>query len=648
MHGLDAATTIPLWQRIKRIIVLMEENRSYDHMMGWNNKSSNGLTGKEYNLLNASDPNSTKIFVSKNAPYLNDCDPNHSLPATSYKIFGPQAYNDHNYSKPLMDAFVDYEHRGTSYCDVMEGFPPQRVPVMTALADNFVSFDKFFCSVPGPTWPNRLFFLAGTSAGLTETWPWYRDVMGEMFPVKTIMDQVGAAGGSWKYYYHDTPWELFVQSLAHSPENIFNIDEFYSDCKEGTLPNFAFINPRSGVNLTTGFGSNDMHPDHDIALSEKLYKDVYEALRASPQWNETLFILTFDEHGGFYDHITPPQGIPPPGDYNFSSYPDVFSFDRGGIRIPTLMASPWLPKGYVESDPPAGQKPAPNSAYELTSIMATVRKLLPFMNETGPLTKRDAWAATFEHLFMQLDEPRTDCPMWLPDPPAPATLPPGQRQGEAEGERPVNHLQEFILTVNAHLAGVAYPKHIDKQKDVGQWAHDHYQKHRTRTLDWKRSKTSINFNFQIVPYIDPSAITCYWHVNRNRTVAFDTVSIVVDKEEYCLDSGNQTTVGTPITLSLCYPSSDPQNNRDPSQHWVFTPDYTFRPRSNQSLCITSDLLTKHDRTLHLEPCASPVSVWQSFAYMGTAPGMSGGGGPNEGTHHIYNGDDYGIFCATSL
>merc|ERR1719502_735405 len=112
---------------------------------------------------------------------------------------------------------------------------------MTALAENFVLMDKFFCSVPGPTWPNRMFFMAGTSDGLTETGPWYEDHTGSFFPGKTIFDQVGEAGGTWAVYYDDTPWELFMQSLADQPQNLKQMDAFYADAAAGTLPSFSSI-----------------------------------------------------------------------------------------------------------------------------------------------------------------------------------------------------------------------------------------------------------------------------------------------------------------------------------------------------------------------------------------------------------------------
>eukprot|EP00750_Incisomonas_marina_P028233 INCI6549.2.p1 GENE.INCI6549.2~~INCI6549.2.p1 ORF type:complete len:368 (-),score=37.68 INCI6549.2:982-2085(-) len=223
---------------------------------------------------------------------------------------------------------------------------------------------------------------------------------------------------------------------------------FFSDAATGNLPAFAWINPRSGVNVTTGEGSNDQHPDHDVALGEQLMKDIYEALRASPQWNETLFIITMDEHGGFWDHVPPPSGVPPPNATMLPSYPDSdFFFDRLGVRIPTLLISPWIAKGTVVSAPPEAQKPANNSEYDLTSIIATTRILLNMSAE--PLTDRDAWAATFEHTLATLDAPRSDCPVHLPDAPPPSL------DHHIEAALPINDLQRDISFMHAHLAGVA-------------------------------------------------------------------------------------------------------------------------------------------------------------------------------------------------
>jgi phospholipase C len=651
----SSRSRIPLSQRIKHIIVLMEENRSFDHLMGWFNKSKNGPTGAEYNLVNASNASSPKVFASPSAVYINDCDPNHDLPPTTFKIFGPEAYKSNNLTTPRMSGFVEWERDedGNSapdleYCNVMEGFLPEQLPVLSALVDDFTFFDKFFASVPGPTFPNRLFFLAATSAGQTETIPWYKDVVGQLYPVKTIFDQVGEAGGSWKYYYADSPWELFIESLAHQPEKCFTMDTFFEDAAQGTLPNFAFINPRMGINMTTLLGSNDMHPDHDVRLSELLYKQIYEALRASPQWEETLFILTFDEHGGFWDHVTPPQPIPAPGGDDQPSYPDTFGFDRAGIRIPTILASPWLPKGFVISDPPAAQKPADDSIYELTSIMATVRKLLDFMNGTEPLTKRDAWAATFEHVFDILDEPRTDCPMTLPDAVPPATFAPPANgvwdpkdhrapyNAHAEAARPVNHLQEFIMTVNSHLAGVEFPHHIKEQREVSEWAQRHFHVHREKTLRWKESKAPElqNVTVKLADYETPE-LSCYWNWYRNDSlVNYQTLVVTYNDTDYCLDSGAGTE-GAPIGFSFCYPSKYPAGNRDRAQHWIPSPNNGIRWAGNRNLCVTTHYLPDLNGTITLERCSD--SVEQHFGFMGDAPGMTGGNSVGLGTHRMWLG-----------
>jgi phospholipase C len=310
--------------KIKHVIVLMEENRSFDHMFGFY-PGVDGLKGNECNFVNNSDPNSQKVCVNKWAPEFNPCDPDHSTPATTWKLFGLEAKHG-NLTNATMSGFVEWENmRGlnkTNYCDVMAMMTPQHIPILSTLASEYAIFDRFFAAHPGPTWPNRLFALSGTSAGLTETFVWYKDKLGKLFPQPTFFDQLGAEGLPWKLYFNDTCWELVLESIAHSPENLESMEKFYEDARTGNLPAYAWINPRLGFNVTLMQGSNDQHPDHDVSLGEQYYKDIYEALRASPQWNETLLIITYDEHGGFYDHVSPPQrGVPPPS-VDDESYPD--------------------------------------------------------------------------------------------------------------------------------------------------------------------------------------------------------------------------------------------------------------------------------------------------------------------------------------
>lgn len=141
-----------------------------------------------------------------------------------------------------------------------------------------------------------------------------------------------------------------MDKIAHSRDHLRPLDEFFVDASSGNLPSFSWINPRSGINITSGIGSNDQHPDHDMNAGEQYIKDIYESVRASPQWNETLLIITYDEHGGFYDHVTPPDvDIPAPNDGEVSYPGEGFQFNRLGLRIPTLLISPWIAKNTIVS-----------------------------------------------------------------------------------------------------------------------------------------------------------------------------------------------------------------------------------------------------------------------------------------------------------
>lgn len=600
--------------KIKYVVVLMEENRSFDHFFGWY-PGADGLTGNEFNYVNQSDPTKGKIFVDKNAKYAAPCDPDHSTPATTAKIFGVPQSQANETSIPTMGGFVEWENlRGealTDYCAVMSTFTPEELPVLTSLASEFVLMDRFFCAHPGPTWPNRLFMLSGTSYGLTETGAWFQNEVGKLFPQMTIFDQLDQEGMTWRNYFNDTPWELMLESLAHNPHNLQSMEQFYLDASQGTLPNFAWINPRSGINISLAQGSNDDHPDHDVSLGEQYYKDIYEALRASPQWNETLFIITFDEHGGFYDHVSPPMNVPAPGD-DIPSFPDAgVQFDRLGIRIPTILISPWVPKGLILSEPPAEQKPANNSEYSLTSIIATTRKLLGMTS--GPLSKRDAWSATFEQVLNQ-ETPRTDCPTHLPSAPAPSKL----YSPEAEAKLPVNGLQEYIMTLHSNVLGEDYPHHIKTQGEVSLWLQEKFNTHKHITHKWKESKSkqhvkgvdSEAFSVVVGASKDPNWISVNWQYNDNSSVSYITLSINVNGSVLCMDYNITTmTVG----VSLCYPSSSPDTNRDPTQQWVWGNDALVRPNNYPNSCLFSSFLSGDPR-FYLRPCdfddVSQHLAWQ--------------------------------------
>jgi len=617
IHGLYAV-------RFKHVVLLMEENRAFDHFLG-KYPGANGLTGNEYNLLNTSDPNSKRIYVTPNASNVNQCDPDHSTPGTSWKLFGKKAFDEKNYTHPTMSGFVEEEAhlkgpaKTHDYCGVMNYFLPEDLPVMTSLADEYVLMDRFFASLPGPTWPNRLYFLSGTSAGLTETFPWYQDKTGHLYPQKTIFDQVTEGGGTWKVYYNDTPWELMLKTLAVNTDKLHPLDVFFDDAKKGTLPSLSWINPRCAINYTAKLGANDQHPDHDVNLGEAFYKDIYEALRASPAWLDTLFILTYDEHGGFYDHVPPPSGVPGQPD---KSYPDHdFVFDRLGLRIPTLIISAYSPKGVIQGAPPAKQKPFANSEYDLTSVMATLRKVSPALMNATNLTARDGWSATFEHLF--LSSPRHDCPMHLPDP-----LPPS-RSFEEEAQLSINALQLDIATWHGHHAGTGKPPQDTKQEHLAQFLADSFAETRRRR---EGRSTLEDLELVIGPSYNITIVTTNLTINRNDAVPYCTISAIVSpsstivrKEEWCVTAGPTLAPGDSVSIERCRGSIDPAHNTNSRQHWLISPQQTFMAAQNRSLCVETPIVLSKDSTfwttqhLSLQRCA-PNKITQQFGIDGKVPG----------------------------
>jgi len=191
--------------------------------------------------------------------------------------------------------------------------------------------------------------------------------------------------------------------------NYFELSQFYMDVASGNLASFTFLEPRWFKYLD--YGASDQHPPHDVKLGEFLIAHLYASLRNGPKWNETLFLITYDEHGGFYDHVpTPLDDIPSPDGRTPPSGQPYFTFDRLGVRVPMLMISPWINKGTVVGEP---VEQGVNKHYDHTSVAATLKKV---WNMPNFLTKRDAWAATFENIVGMRNTPRTDCPESLPIP----------------------------------------------------------------------------------------------------------------------------------------------------------------------------------------------------------------------------------------
>ncbi|THF94159.1 non-specific phospholipase C2 [Camellia sinensis] len=452
-HPVSSSSTSP----IKTVVVLVMENRSFDHILGWMKKLNpniNGVTGSESNPISTTVPNSPLVYFHNQAHYV-DPDPGHSFQAIREQIFGS---NDTSLYPAPMNGFVQqaYSMNPNITQAVMNGFVPEKVAVYQALVSDFAVFDRWFAAVPSSTQPNRLYVHSGTSAGATSNIP---AMLAKGYPQRTIFENLDDAGLSFGIYYQNIPATLFYRNLRKlkylgkfHPYGL----SFKSDAKNGKLPNYVVVEQR--YTDTKLEPANDDHPSHDVYQGQLFVKEVYETLRASPQWNQTLLIITYDEHGGYFDHVvTPTRGVPSPDDI-VGPEPFLFKFDRLGVRVPTIMVSPWIEKGTVVHGP--NGKPFPTSEYEHSSITATVKNIF---NLTSFLTKRDAWAGTFESIVQTRTEPRTDCPVQLP---TPVRI----REGEANEDAKLSEFQQELLQLAAVLKGddilTSFPGNIGKEMTV--------------------------------------------------------------------------------------------------------------------------------------------------------------------------------------
>ncbi len=395
---------------VDHIVVLMLENRSFDHMLGFlyaaeGNLSPaghpfEGLSGKESNP----GPQGNAVAVSAATPstanlyYLPGADPGEGYAATNDQLFG----SAEAIGAPANAGFVtDYastlawESRdpswsvlpGTAPEDIMVMFTPATLPVLSGLARGFAVCDNWFSSVPTETLPNRAFACAATSQG-------HMDDKTRTFTAQSIFGLLSQHGISWAIYGYDTPpltRHTFTDITTEAETHFGLFPDFQSAASKGALAAFSFLEPSWG---STG---NSQHPNYDVALGEKLIYDVYTALRNGPAWGATLLVVTYDEHGGCYDHVPPPAGATPP-DQSAGEF--GFDFTRFGVRVPTVLVSPLIPAGTVFRVP-EGAMPLDH-----TSLLKTVERRWGLPS----LTSRDA-AAMDVGGVLALPNPRLDDPL---------------------------------------------------------------------------------------------------------------------------------------------------------------------------------------------------------------------------------------------
>lgn len=422
-------------QRIKHIFVLVLENRSFDHMLGATPvRGTDAETGEATQTIRRP-ADATNVVRDADGNVLRTCtvgtgqkrsvgiDPGHEFGDTLVMLCGQDASAYPPYP-PIDNSGFAQNFSAKSPddpCSIMlsyrgdpDGDATADVPVITALAREFVVCDHWFSSMPGPTWPNRLFYHAASSAGLDDS-PSTGDsiidalVSGIIFDNGTIYDLLDSENIDWAVYHGDE----FPQVLALSGMDVVttathfhNMDDFEEDLADGSIANYVFIEPDYGDDVTgnTYKCGNSQHPLDDITHGERLIKRVYEGIRNSPIWNQSLLIIGYDEGGGFYDSVHPGPTVAP-GDSVTDPDNDHhdFAFTQLGVRVPAIVCSPWIPRNRID-----------HRVYEHASVPSTVEALwgLPHM------TDRDSHARSLDSL-LTLSSARTDAPTTLPDAAAP-------------------------------------------------------------------------------------------------------------------------------------------------------------------------------------------------------------------------------------
>lgn len=401
---------------LKHIVVLMMENRSFDHMLGAlkaEDPRINGLTGAESNPDTSNEP--AKVQPQAEWQSQLDPDPDHHFPAVQKQLFFPASGPP---AAPTMQGFVQSyfdQQRDVSHSrKIMYYFKPDKLPVLTTLARSFAVFNGWFASIPGPTVCNRAFAHYGTSFGSVTMNPFEIKK-----PFQSIYDRMIGANPkrtSKLYYFDQASSTLEVVNLISNQPVIFGTyEQFLSDCNLGELPDYSFIEPNYTDHEGDGGGellASDQHPDHDVQSGEIFIASIYNAIRQNPDiWKSTVLLVVYDEHGGIYDHVPPPACVPDapfvaPISDTGTGY--TFAFDRLGVRVPAVLISPWIPKATVVPGP---EDPANGKIFEHASIPATVTN--HFIDPTfANRSQREKAAATFLDLLSNNMRTDSDCPVF--------------------------------------------------------------------------------------------------------------------------------------------------------------------------------------------------------------------------------------------
>jgi phospholipase C len=399
----DVDDAVRALDRVDHIVVLMMENRSFDHMLGYLR-----LTGRRPELegLQPGMANSYEDRSGKFPNYNGLSFPIHELLDTRMKKSQDPPHGGSSVDLQLAGGNAGFvqtymDERGgppeVHPSDVMGYHSDRHLPVYDHLAEKFCVCDRWYSSVPGSTFPNRLYSVAGRAAGARD------NADPPIYKLHSFVRHLDAAKSSWVWFVHNvTPilWaidndypfhHLLDEHVAwfdgHFRPPHFG-DTFVQRAAAGKLPSVSWIDP-SFADLQTGLmrlispPSNDDHPPADVAAGQALVLKVYDALASSPLWEKTLLVITYDEHGGFFDHVAPPAD--PPDD-------DPATFSRYGVRVPTLVVSPWV-----------GRRSFSHDVFDHTSIIKTILLRFCLTGNTIPDMGKRVTAA--DHLGGLLTEP---------------------------------------------------------------------------------------------------------------------------------------------------------------------------------------------------------------------------------------------------
>ena len=446
---------------IEHFVVLMLENRSFDSMLGTlagKFPGLDGLSADATNNIGATVYKAGAAVAGQPEFTVPTPDPGESFDDINTQIFGSKTGRAEKLPPTMSGFAANYAEQtpsdpSESYhpAAVMYAYTGDQVPVLQTLATAFGVSDRWFASAPCQTWPNRFFAHAGTCHGVVDN-DMFLGAGQVPFPGPNIFTRLEAANLPWQVYFHDIPQSILLEGVpALAVERYRPFQQFRADAAVGTLPAYSFIEPRYFANIATGNPPNDQHPPHDVRYAEQLVYDVYTALRASPQWEKTLLLITYDEHGGCYDHVPPPVCVSPDGKADPAS---GFAFDTLGVRVPAVIVSPWIaPRSLVRPADPDGPP------FDHTSIIKTLRDIFPAIG--AALTERDKAAPSLLP-FLSLDRPTNGGPDNLLNPNAQADRTLLQEIGSAVA----NDFQAALGSALSFLATNRMPSPTDERSSV--------------------------------------------------------------------------------------------------------------------------------------------------------------------------------------